>query len=267
VACVCLLVVAFGVVPDTALLIGANRDELLARPTTLMTALGQAGPRVLGGRDEESGGTWLAVNEHGVFAALTNQPLGDAKDPNKRSRGELPLVLASEATARDAVDVLLERFEPADYNGCWLLVGDRDALFFIDFTGLVPLEAIALAPGIHVLENKPLGAPSSKVARVDALLDGLAGDLAEATLTLEKALADHWVPKTAEVAGEMAEGTAQRPRLVPNCVHLSEYGTRSSCLVRVGAARDAPPELRVADGPPCTAPFVDVSGWWHADLS
>jgi uncharacterized protein with NRDE domain len=260
---VCLLVVAFGVVPDTALLIGANRDELLARPTTLMTALGHAGPRVLGGRDEESGGTWLAVNEHGVFAALTNQPLGDAKDPTKRSRGELPLVLASEATATGAVDVLLGRFRPADYNGSWLLVGDRDDLYYIDFTGLVAPRAVALPRGIHVLENKPLGAPSTKAARVFELLDGLAGGVTEASLTLEKALADHWVPET----DEAAEGTPDRPRVVPNCVHLSEYGTRSSCIVRVGVARHERPELKVADGPPCTAPFVDVSGWWHADLS
>ena len=53
----------------------------------------------VGGRDELSGGTWLAVNEHGVCAGLTNQPLGDAKDPSKRSRGELPLELARHASA------------------------------------------------------------------------------------------------------------------------------------------------------------------------
>ena len=34
------------------------------------------GPRILGGRDEVAGGTWLAVNEHGVVAGLTNQPAG-----------------------------------------------------------------------------------------------------------------------------------------------------------------------------------------------
>jgi uncharacterized protein with NRDE domain len=260
---VCLLVVAFGVVPDTPLLIGANRDELLARPTTLLAALGQSGPRVLGGRDDVSGGTWLAVNEHGVFAALTNQPLGDAKDPLKRSRGELPLVLASQPTATAAVDVLLQNYQPADYNGCWLLVGDRDTLSYIDFTGLVAPEAVALGPGLYVLENKALGVPSPKVVRVLELLDGLAGDVEEASLTLEKALADHWVP----AADPAAAGSPDAPRLVPSCVHLDEYGTRSSCIVRIGEARDGHPQLKVADGPPCTAPFVDVSGWWHADLS
>jgi uncharacterized protein with NRDE domain len=252
---VCLLVVAWQIIPGTPVLIGANRDELLERPTTLMTALRPAGPRILGGRDEQSGGTWLAVNEHGVFAALTNQPLGDAKDATRRSRGELPLALASQPSATEAASLLLSDYRPADYNGSWLLVGDRSTLFFIDFTGQVEPAAIALAPGIHVLENRPLGAPSPKVARVLELLGVLPADADAATTALESALADHLVPQS--------DVDADGPRLVPCCVHLETYGTRSSCIVRIG---DEPePQIRVADGPPCTAPFVDASAWWRGD--
>ena len=68
--------------------------------------LDEGPPRIVGGRDELSGGTWLAVNQHGVCAGLTNQPLGEAKDPSRRSRGELPLALARHRTAPDAVDAL-----------------------------------------------------------------------------------------------------------------------------------------------------------------
>jgi uncharacterized protein with NRDE domain len=75
---VCLLVVASRVVDGEPLIVGANRDEVLNRPSTAVTVLDQGPPRVVGGRDEVSGGTWLAVNEHGVCAGLTNQPLGDA---------------------------------------------------------------------------------------------------------------------------------------------------------------------------------------------
>jgi uncharacterized protein with NRDE domain len=254
---VCLLVVAWRVIPDTPLLIGANRDELLERPTTLMAALRPARPRVLGGRDEQSGGTWLAVNEHGVFAALTNQPLGDAKDPTRRSRGELPLALASQASATRAADLLLSDYRPSDYNGSWLLVGDRVNLYFIDFTGQVEPEAIALAPGLHVLENRPLGAPSPKADRVLELLGSLPADADRASAVLESTLADHVIPE--------ADGPADGPRLVPCCVHLETYGTRSSCIVRIGDGGG--PQIRVADGPPCTAPFVDVSAWWDGDGS
>ena len=86
----CLLVVASQVVAEEPLIVGANRDEILERPSTSVAVLDEGPPRILGGRDELSGGTWLAVNEYGLCAGLTNQPLGDAKDPSKRSRGELP---------------------------------------------------------------------------------------------------------------------------------------------------------------------------------
>jgi hypothetical protein len=42
-------------------------------------------------------------------------------------------------------------------------------------------------------------------------------------------------------------------------VHTDDYGTRSAVLVRVPIDPAARPEMAVADGPPCTTPFIDVS--------
>ena len=244
----CLLVVASQVVAEEPLIVGANRDEVLDRPSTSVTVLDEGPPRIVGGRDELSGGTWLAVNEHGVCAGLTNQPMGDAKDPSKRSRGELPLALARHATASEAVEALLRRYRPEDYNGSWLLVGDRTSLFFVDFTGPDPAAAVALPPGIHVLENRALGEPSLKVDLVrDALGLPTRGD--EVVDAFHRVLTDHRIPEGDE-----------RPNAA-NCVHLEAFGTRSSCIVRV-ADGAVPPRLYVADGPPCTTPYVEVSELW-----
>ena len=131
---VCLLIALFGVVPDVPLLIAANRDEMYQRPADPITVLHATQPRILGGRDELAGGTWLAVNEHGVVAGLTNQPTG-ARDPAKRSRGELPLAFAAYPDARTAVTEVCARLDPAAYNPCWMLVGDRHALFSVDVSG------------------------------------------------------------------------------------------------------------------------------------
>jgi uncharacterized protein with NRDE domain len=251
VALVCLLVMASRVAPSEPLIVGANRDELMERPATPITVLAPSAPRVLGGRDEQSGGTWLAVNEHGVCAGLTNQPLGDAKDPSKRSRGELPLALAGHRTATAAVESLVAGYRPADYNGCWLMVGDRSSLWFVDFTdtGGGPARATALAPGIHALENRALGQPSAKIDLVLAALgDPRRGDAIDAAF--RTVLADHRVPEDDE-----------RPNSA-NCVHLDTFGTRSSCLVRVGAAPSVP-RMWVAPGPPCTTPYEDVSALWE----
>ncbi len=244
----CLLVVASQLVAGEPLIVGANRDEVLERPSTSVTVLDEGPPRTIGGRDELSGGTWLAVNEHGVCAGLTNQPLGDAKDPSKRSRGELPLALARHETARHAVDGLLGAYRPEDYNGSWLLVGDRTSLFFVEFTGDGPPSAVALPPGIHVLENRALGAPSRKVDLVRTMLGApTRGDTV--VDAFRRVLADHRIPQDDE-----------RPNAA-NCVHLEGFGTRSSCIVRVGDGSD-PPRVWVADGPPCVTPYQEMSELW-----
>ena len=83
----CLIVVGLGATPRYPLIVAANRDEQHARPTA-SAAWWPERPRVLGGRDLEAGGTWLAVDRGGRFAAVTNireadRPLG------LRSRGSL----------------------------------------------------------------------------------------------------------------------------------------------------------------------------------
>jgi uncharacterized protein with NRDE domain len=260
----CLLVVASRIVPDEPLIVGANRDEVLDRPSTSLPVLSAGPPRVLGGRDELSGGTWLAVNRNGVCAGLTNQPLGDAKDPTKRSRGELPLAAACCSTAREGVQVLERDYDPADYNGAWLLVGDRTSLWFVDFTR-DRVGIVELPPGIHVLENRPVDTPSAKVDLVrEGLGDvkpassgkGLDGDGVEAAF--RRVLSDHRIPEGDE-----------RPNS-GNCVHLDGFGTRSSCVVRVGTATrdgaaDPAPRMWVADGPPCTTRYADVSALWDKE--
>jgi uncharacterized protein with NRDE domain len=253
---VCLLVVASRVVAGEPLIVGANRDEVLERPSTAVTVLEDGPPRIVGGRDELARGTWLAVNEYGVCAGLTNQPLGDAKDLAKRSRGELPLRLARHTRAADAVEALLAECRPADYNGSWLLVGDRTSLFFVDFTGTGtgPGKAESLPPGFHVLENRALGEQSGKVDLVRAALE-VTPEADAVVRAFRSALTDHRNPESEE-----------RPNAA-NCVHLESFGTRPSCIVRVPRAERETPRIWVADGPPCTTPYEEVSALWRAAQS
>ncbi|HWD54061.1 MAG TPA: NRDE family protein [Acidimicrobiales bacterium] len=256
----CLLVVASQTVPGEPLIVGANRDEVLDRPSTSITVLDDGPPRVLGGRDDLSGGTWLAVNADGVCAGLTNQPLGDLKDPTKRSRGELPLAAARHRTAAGAVSALVREVDPADYNGAWMLVGDPVSLHFVDFTGS-EVMAVELEPGIHVLENRAVDAPSAKVDLVRSGLGRVGGgapplDGDDVVSAFARVLADHRIPEGDE-----------RPNSA-NCVHLDGFGTRSSCIVRVGVAPSGGtlprPGVWVADGPPCTVPYEDATPLWGA---
>jgi uncharacterized protein with NRDE domain len=252
----CLLVVCFHVVPDIPLVVAANRDERLARPATSITVLQEHDPAILGGRDQVAGGTWLAVNERGVVAGLTNRPATDGRDPNRRSRGELPLLLAAEPSAKAATLAFSTKVDPSSYNPAWLLVGDRESLFYNEFDGRGMRQWRALESGVHVLENRPLQAPSAKVDRARTVLgdpSALVGDaLVERLIAV---LSDHEIG----VEEALAKGVAVPGR--PACVHGESYGTRSSTIVLVPEGRERATVL-VADGRPCSTPFTDETARW-----
>ncbi len=255
----CLLAVAFGLRPDFPLVVAANRDEWLARPAGPMQRLAAA-PRVLGGRDELAGGTWLAVNEHGVVAGLTNKPMRGERDPSKRSRGELPLLVTRHTTAEAAAGALATSVQPARYNPCWLLVGDRSRLFYIDVTGAATPLVRELKVGVHVLENRPLTPVSAKATFTTRALADVAtwhGDLL--VERLHAVLKSHAVPPAVSSAGEEFE----RPLVTEAaCVHAGPYGTRSASIVLVPPDDRELPEVYATLGPPCTTPFRRESALW-----
>ena len=260
----CLLIFVWKIHEEYALTIAANRDERYERPALAFTVLRERGPRIVGGRDLSAGGTWLAANEYGVIAGLTNTPSPDGRDVSKRSRGELPLMLTGFRKAADGVEEFIGRVRPGQYNPAWLLVGDRDDLFYIELsTDGVP-QVRELQPGLHVLENAPLDDESSKARFVERMLEGTIVDDALLWNTLPKVLSSH--VEVAPTAGELkgSRGLSRKPETRSSCVHSEGYGTRSATLIRVATDASKKPEILVADGCPCTTPFVEVSSIWKA---
>lgn len=259
----CLLIAASRLRTDFPLVVAANRDEWLERPATAMEILQGRGPRILGGRDLLAGGTWMAVNRRGVVAALTNRPTPGGRDGAKRSRGALPLLLAQHGTAAEAAAALVHSVDPAEFNPCWILVGDRDSLFYLELSAGFPLEATSLGPGLHVLENRPLSAPSPKVDWVRSALPDLERLPAEQLLpALERVLRSNEIPPGVRDA-VAAEGPPFRPfETFAPCVHAGPYGTRSSMIVLVPRARRARPDIRYTDGAPCVSGFQEATSRW-----
>ncbi len=218
---------------------------------------------MLGGLDDVAGGTWLATNEHGVVAGLTNRPSPGGRDPDKRTRGELPLLLSGHPTAAAGVETLVRRTRPGDYNPAWLLVGDRRSLFSISLLPDEPICVRQLGPGIHVLENAPLGQASVKVDHVNSLVEEASLQGRSLWEALPSVLSDHTVPAPSEpIVFPDEEAVNRSPATLAACVHTDGFGTRSATLIRVPSVVDAHPEMLVADGPPCTSPFVDVTSRW-----
>jgi uncharacterized protein with NRDE domain len=226
---VCLI--AFDWRPGTGrpLVLAANRDEFHARPTrSLHWWRWPDGP--LAGRDEQAGGTWLAVRRDGRFAALTN-----VRDPaaarGERSRGALP-VAALEASSLEALadDVYRRRESYGPFN---LLVGDREVLWQVG-THTPPAE---VPPGLHALSNHALDTPWPKSIRaVQRLESALAAP--EPDMTDLLGLLDDREPAPDEELPDTGVGRELERMLSAPFIVDARYGTRSSsALVLDGAVR------------------------------
>ena len=184
----------------------------------------------------------------------------------------MPLAFAVYPDAKTAVTEVCARLDPAAYNPCWMLVGDRHALFSVDLSDGHRARVEELPPGRYVLENAPLRQPSAKQQRVAGLvaaldgagLDGAGPDggglsaAGRVEAGLAAVLRDHQPAPGPEPA---APGRRARPaELSAACVHTERYGTRSAMIVSVGRAGE--PRVSVAAGPPCVTPLLDVTGMW-----
>jgi uncharacterized protein with NRDE domain len=260
----CLLIAAFRVQPGAPLVVAGNRDEWLARPANPMEVLRAKGPRVLGGRDLVAGGTWLATNQYGVCAGLTNQPYpGGGRDLSRRSRGELPLMLASQRSAARAAEAFATRVHSEEYNPCWVLFGDRDSLFYVALNGHGASTLEALKPGLHVLENNPIEQRSPKSDWVRSRLSAPWRDQAEMSRALLDTLRSEEIP--AGALEWLQRQPVPRPvETLAACVHAGPYGTRSATLVVVPEDRQLEPMIQFSPGPPCTSRFEDASSLWVA---
>ena len=90
----------------------ANRDEFHARPAAPL-GFWDDHPEILGGRDLQAGGSWLAVSQHGRLAAITNVREPGVTVDAPLSRGNL------------VRDFLLERSSSAEFIA--RVVPDADA--------------------------------------------------------------------------------------------------------------------------------------------
>ncbi|WP_317933305.1 NRDE family protein [Halioxenophilus sp. WMMB6] len=151
----CLIFIAYQQHPEWPLIIASNRDEFFQR-ASLPGHFWAPQFNLLGGRDQEQGGTWLAVNRNGRFAAVTN-----FRDPKQgtgtRSRGFLVHdFVAGEQSPAD----YLQGLTGTDYTGFNLLLGSVKELYYGSNRGR-PVEQ--LSGGIYGLSNHLLDTPWPKV--------------------------------------------------------------------------------------------------------
>lgn len=119
-----------------------------------------AGSPLIGGIDEQAGGTWLAVRPGEPrgeraggprVACLLNGRGTPAAPQNRRSRGELPLRAAADGpgACKDLAD---DPHALAAYDPFHLVCADAAGAMLLSWDGSAPVLA-DLPPGTHVLTN------------------------------------------------------------------------------------------------------------------
>lgn len=156
----CLIFISVQEHPQYKLVIAANRDEFYQRKTA-PASYWHDHPEILGGRDLEAQGTWMAMNKNGRIAMVTNyRDIRNIKSVAP-SRGALvtDYLLQSNAPEHYLRDV---EEKGKAYNGFNLVVGSGEELWYHSNYR----EGVhKLSPGFHGLSNHLLDTPWPKVER------------------------------------------------------------------------------------------------------
>ena len=221
----CILFIAVEQHPDYPLIIAANRDEFLNRPTR-PSGFWQSHPDMLAGKDLQAGGTWMGMTKSGRISALTNVRDPQTIDPNAISRGELVTrFLTTDVNSTEYLETIRESKER--YNGYNLLFGPWNNLMVYNNhqDSIHKLER-----GVYGLSNADLNSPWPKINKgMDALesycqtpervdIDHLFELLRDTTQAKDEFLPKTGVPIDWE------------RRLSSIFIQSPEYGTRSSTV-------------------------------------
>jgi len=182
----CTLIVLHRCVAGRPLVVAANRDEFFDRPAEDMALRASRTGPILSPLDLEAGGTWLGLNQRGVFAGLTNlrpgpavtggsddsssQPVADPMGPDLKSRGDVVMAALEAESAANAVETLL-KLEEATYNPFQLLVADGQDAWLIVYRDRP--RAIELEPGPHIVGNVEDERIAAMLGTPDALQDAV----------------------------------------------------------------------------------------------
>ena len=130
----CTVVVSLAPEDQVPMLLLGIRDEFTGRPWQ-PPARHWPGSPLIGGRDEQAGGTWLVVHPDLPRVGCILNGRGElAPADRRRSRGELPLRAAAEG--QQALKQLHDHADAlASYDPFYLVCADLDAVLMLGWDG------------------------------------------------------------------------------------------------------------------------------------
>ena len=253
----CTVVLSLQPADPMPLLLLGFRDEFTGRPWQ-PPARHWPGSPLVGGRDEQAGGTWLAVHPGIPRVSCVLNARGQQAAPSaRRSRGELPLRAAADGP-RALKQLHEDRGTLARYDPFFLICADLTLALMLSWdgtrAGLKQLET----PGTHLVTNAGHTYPS---AREDAKAEHFGPRFAAHRPDADPAatIKDAWGDWLTLAGGDGLSGTD--PAAIIARRELPDgrlWGTSSVSLVALGAK-----SLRY-DFQPVPS---DPTTWYSVDLT
>ncbi len=235
-----LLAIVYHLVPEAPILVAYNREEPLDRACP-SPAIQSGKPRILASIDQQTGGTYLGMNQNGMFVGIVRRKKPNA--PNSpRSRGALAREMLKCNSAREAIDVALEELHSDQYAGVNYVVADPDSGWVIH--SAKETTVIELEQGLCIVGDRDMDDPRDERA-----------NMARRLLTLQTL--DSPV-KFLAIASKVLARTSPDPSRPSMVVRQPGYGTVSSTLISLGTKpRDA--IYQYSNGSPDQSKFEDYS--------
>ncbi len=221
----CLITFAYKTHPKYKFILAANRDEFYARPTSPLDWW-EDHTAVLGGRDLQALGTWMAMNKNGRFAAVTNFRDIQNIRPDAQSRGDLPVnfLLGDQSSEAYAQEVYKKG---SDFNGYNLLVMADELTHVSNYDRMIN----TLDSGIFGLSNALLDTPWPKVRRAkDAFSQLIKDDFALENLI--EVMQDESTAPDSELP-ETGLDYEREKALSAMCIRTPDYGTCCTTAITI----------------------------------
>jgi uncharacterized protein with NRDE domain len=237
----CLIFLSIQDHPKYKLVVAANRDEFYQRKTAAADYWSDH-PEILGGRDLEAHGTWMAMNKNGRIAMVTNyRDIRNIK-PVAPSRGALVTnYLLETGSPKNYLNQLVQKDDA--YNGYNLIVGSAEELWY---HSNYKKGVYRLSPGLHGLSNHLLDTPWPKVERgLDKMKKILTAENISSDPLFEVLLDD--VVASDDKLPDTGVGLERERALSSMFIKSPGYGTRCSTVVLVDKNNNVQFSERVYD--------------------
>jgi hypothetical protein len=244
----CTLAILYRVARGTPILVAANREERFDRPTQY-PKIQSGSPRVVCGTDRRAGGTWLGVNQNGLFCAVANRRK-TSLPAEPRSRGLLCRELLELRSAREAAAQAAKELAKGSYAGANYICADGRYAAVVH--GGDKIEIVELSPGLHVVTGGDVDDPKDErhqfVRRMLTLQ------------TLDSAVA--FLAVASRVFSRKLDSEGRRGVVLLG----NEFGTVSSTLLSL-PRKIQHAAYQYTPGPPCDYPYDDLSALLRQVLS